>query len=70
MNEREFYDYVQKNFIVEGTSSHLLHNIIEYVKDQKFTNAEEAHKHLKLLLDGAFGIEEHEIKQYRPHEEE
>ena len=69
MDEREFYDYIQENFTLGGTASRLVHNIIEYVKDQKFTDAEDAHTHLKSLLDGAFGIEEHEIKQYRSHEE-
>ena len=65
MCEKEFYDYIMENFSLCGTSSRLVHNIIEYVKDQEFVDAADAHAHLKSLLDGAFGIEEREIKLYR-----
>ena len=69
MDEREFYDYIIENFSLDGTTSRLVHNIIEYVKDQDFVDAEDAHAHLKSLLDGAFGIEGHEIRLYRAEEE-
>ena len=46
-------------------ASRLAHNILEYVKDQEFVDAEDAQTHLKVLFDGAFGIEEHVIWLYR-----
>ena len=65
MSEKEFYDYIMESFNLGGTSSRLVSNIIEYVKDQGFVDAEDAHAHLKSLLDGAFGIKENEIELYR-----
>jgi len=65
MDSREFYDYILEKFNLDGTASRLVSNIIEYVKAQEFVNAEDAQRHLKSLLDGAFGIEEREIKLYR-----
>ena len=65
MNEREFYDYIQENFNLGGTASRLVYNIIQYVRNQEFVDAEDAQAHLKSLLDGAFGIVGREIKLYR-----
>ena len=65
MNEREFYDYIIEHFNLDGTANRLIRNIIEYIRDQEFVDAEDAQYHLKSLLDGAFGITEHEIKLYR-----
>lgn len=65
MTAREFYDYIMENFNLDGAASRLAHNIIEYVKDQEFVDAEDAQAHLKSLLDGAFGIADHDIKLYR-----
>jgi len=65
MDSQEFYDYIIDNFNLGGTASRLVSNIVEYVKNQDFVEAEDAQHHLKSLLDGAFGIEEHEIKLYR-----
>jgi len=65
MDEREFYDYIMENFNLDGTASRLVDNIITYVKDENFVDAEDAHTHLISLLGGAFGIEDSEIKLYR-----
>jgi hypothetical protein len=65
MNEREFYDYIQENFNVGGTASRLIENILEYIKAEEFVDPDDAQCALMSLLDGAFGIEEHEIKLYR-----
>ena len=65
MDSNEFYDYIIENFNLGGTASRLVSNIIEYIRDQEFIDAEDAQAHLKYLLDGAFGIEEREIKLYR-----
>jgi len=64
MNEREFYDYIQENFTLDGTASRLIDNILNYIKWQGFIDAEDAQAHLKALLDGALGIEEREIRLY------
>ena len=68
MDENEFYDYVVKNYVLDGTSSRLVRNIIEYVKDMDIVDEVDAHAHLESLLDGAFGIERHEIRRYRAEE--
>lgn len=65
MNEREFYDYIQEHFNLGGTASRLISNILDYIKGQEFVDAEDAQVHLKSLFDGAFGIEEYQIKLYR-----
>ena len=64
MNAGEFYNYIIENFNLDGTSSRLVRNVIEYVEAQDFVSNLEVHDHLTALLDGAFGIEEHEIQQY------
>jgi len=68
MNKDEFYDYIVENFNLDGASFRLVHNIIYYVANQEFTDVQDAQVHLKSLLDGAFGIEEHEIRKYRQNE--
>jgi len=65
MDEREFYYYIEDNFTLDGKAARLVHNIIEYIKDQEFVDAEDAQTHLSSLLGGAFGLEEREIKLYR-----
>ena len=65
MEAREFYMYIMENFALDRTSARLVRNIIEYVMNQDFVDAEDAQAHLKSLLNGAFGIEAHEIKLYR-----
>jgi hypothetical protein len=68
MDSRQFYDYILEHFTLDGTSSRLINNIITYVDAQKFLDAEEARRHLTLLLGCAFGLEEREIKLYRADE--
>jgi hypothetical protein len=65
MNECQFCDYVIRNFNLNGTSMRLVRNIIEYVKQEDYVEAEDAQRNLFALLDGAFGIEEYEVKMYR-----
>jgi hypothetical protein len=65
MDERQFYDYVIENFNLDGTSARLVHNIIEYVKQEDYVETEDAQRNLFALLDGAFGIEEYKVKMYR-----
>ena len=69
MDENEFYDYILENYSLDGTSSRLVRNIIEHVRDENFVDEEDAHAHLESLLGGAFGIEGHEIRLYRAEEE-
>ena len=68
MNEREFYDYLQKNFTLDGTSSRLVQNIINFVCDGDHEYAEDAHRELWHLLDNTFGVTEEEVKLYRSDE--
>lgn len=68
MDTQEFYDYLLKNFNLDGTSGRLVRNILEYVKAEDFVDAEDAHTHLDALLGGAFGLTEQEIKLYRADE--
>ena len=68
MDENEFYDYVVKNYVLDGTSSRLVRNIIEHVRDENFVDEADAHVLLESLLGGAFGIEGHEISLYRAEE--
>ena len=69
MRGRELYDYIVMNFDLDGASSRLVRNIIEYVGDLGLGNTGDAHAHLEHLLGGAFGINKHEIKLYRTSEE-
>ena len=68
MNEREFYDYIQEKFNLDGTASRLVYNIIDFVKDGDYDDADSAHRELWHLLGGAFGLEEHEVELYRSDE--
>ena len=65
MTERQFYDYIQEHFTLDGTSSRLVFNIIDFVKDGDYDDAETAHRELWHLLGGAFGLTEEEVKLYR-----
>ena len=65
MDSCEFFNYIMEHFNLGGAAARLVNNIIEYVKDEDFVDAEDAQTHLKSLLDGAFGITEQEIKLYR-----
>jgi len=69
MDAREFYDYIQENFTLDGTASRLVHNILEYVAAENFVDAEDARVHLWSLFDGAFGLTEQEVSQYRAAED-
>ena len=62
MNAREFYDYVIEKFNLDGTSARLLDNILAYVAMQGCVDLEGQHSQLSALLDGAFGLEQHEIE--------
>ena len=65
MNANQFYDYILENFNLGGTAARLVDSIIQYVETQEFADEKDAQMHLSCLLDGAFGIEEREIKLYR-----
>jgi len=65
MDERELFNYIQKHYNLDGTSSRLVNNIIQYVESQGFVDAEDAHAHLSSLLRGAFGIMKREVQLYR-----
>ena len=62
MSTREFYNYVMKTFNLDGTSARLLSNILTYVAAQGYVDLADQHSHLSALLDGAFGLERHEIE--------
>jgi len=64
MNEKEFYNYIQENFTLDGTSSRLVQNIIDFVSEE-WDEVESAHIDLWRLLDGAFGLTEKEVLLYR-----
>jgi len=64
MGTKEFYNYIMENYTLDGTATRLVKNIIEYIKVQDFVDTEDAQHYLKSLLDGAFGIKEHEIWLY------
>ena len=68
MNEQQFYDYIQEHYTLDGTAGRLIDNIINFVKDGNYDDAETAHRELLHLFDGAFGITEEEIKLYRSDE--
>jgi len=65
MDTQEFYNYIQEQFHLGGAAGRLVLNIIKYVEEQGFVGAEDARAHLLSLLDGTFGIEEHEVYLYR-----
>ena len=62
MNAREFYDYIIENFNLDGATARLLNNVLLYVAEKKVVDLKEQHDHLSTLLDGAFGLERHEIE--------
>jgi len=69
MDARGFYDYLQEKFILDGTASRLIRNILDYVEAENFVEAEDARAHLWTLLDGAFGLTEKEVSRYRADED-
>jgi len=62
MNADEFYNYLVENFSLDGTACRLVKNILTYVESLGFTDLEESHRHLLLLLDCTFGLTVGEIK--------
>lgn len=70
LDASELYEYIIENYNLDGTVCRLVRNIIEYVAAEDFVDAEDAQRHLWSLLDGAFGLEEWEIKYYRYEKDE
>ena len=69
MNASKFYVYILDNFTLDRTSARLVRNIIDYV-DRLYLTPEGSHKHLKILLGGAFGIEDMDIENFRKRDDE
>lgn len=66
---QDFYNYLQENFILDGTVSRLVHNILEYVEAENFIDVKDARTHLWSLLGGAFGLTEKELLHYQASED-
>jgi hypothetical protein len=62
MNKEEFLRYIFENFNLDGTAGRLVDNILYYVDKRGYESADSNYEHLCLLLDGAFGLTDREIK--------
>jgi hypothetical protein len=65
MSKVEFYNYLTENFNLGGTAARLVNNILNYIEDQGMVDDEDNYMYLYALLDGAFGLEEEEMKMCR-----
>jgi hypothetical protein len=59
----EFYNYIMEKFNLDGAASRLVNNILRYIEYQGMVDAEDNYRHLHMLLDGAFGLSENEMKR-------
>jgi hypothetical protein len=65
MSAKEFYGYIQENFELDGTSSRLVRNILNFVNDPMVFTTDDVYHHLHMLLDGAFGLSDEEIRMFQ-----
>ena len=62
MNKDEFMEYVDENFLCDGSAKRLIRNILDYLETPI---VEENEQYLALceLLDGTIGLSDSEIKK-------
>ena len=63
MNRKEFYDYIQEKFTIDGVSSRLIDNILGYAELQGWEDKKDLHNYLSYMFDGTIGLSKKEIKK-------
>lgn len=63
MNKNEFMEYIEENFAIDGESKRLIYNILWFVEHNY--DKDEQYNVLSLLLDGAIGLSDEEIRRIR-----
>lgn len=61
MNKNEFMEYIEENFAIAGESKRLIYNILWFVEHNY--DKDEQYNVLSLLLDGAIGLSDEEIRR-------
>ena len=62
MNKEQFFEYIQKNFNIDGASQRLIWNILSYI-EVNYPEENEQYNALVSLLDGTIGLEDRELKK-------
>ena len=62
MNKQQFFEYIQKNFNIDGASQRLILNILDYI-EANYPEENEQYNALVSLLDGTIGLEDRELKK-------
>lgn len=62
MNKQQFFEYIQKNFNIDGASQRLIWNILSYI-EANYPEKNEQYNALVSLLDGTIGLEDRELKK-------
>lgn len=62
MNKQQFFEYIQKNFNIDGASQRLIWNILSYI-EANYPEENEQYNALCSLLDGTIGLEDTELKK-------
>lgn len=62
MNKQQFFEYIQKNFNIDGASQRLIWNILSYI-EANYPEENEQCNALVSLLDGTIGLEDRELKK-------
>lgn len=62
MNKQQFFEYIQKNFNIDGASQRLIWNILSYI-EANYPEENEQYNALVSLLDGTIGLEDRELKK-------
>lgn len=62
MNKQQFFEYIQKNFNIDGASQRLIWNILSYI-EANYSEKNEQYNALCSLLDGTIGLEDAELKK-------
>ena len=62
MNKQQFFEYIQKNFNIDGASQRLIWNILSYI-EANYSEKNEQYNALCSLLDGTIGLEDTELNK-------
>ena len=61
-NKQQFFEYIQKNFNIDGASQRLIWNILSYI-EANYSEKNEQYNALCSLLDGTIGLEDTELNK-------
>ena len=62
MNKQQFFEYIQKNFNIDGASQRLIWNILSYI-EANYPEENEQYNALCSLFDNTIGLTDSELKK-------